>query len=598
MFGINIKIDLPDPGKLLSDAAEALGDVAEDVAGAIEDVAEDVGAAFEDVVEDVEEVVEDVGDAFEDVAQDVGAAWDDFVEGVGQVAEDVVEGIGDFFGGAAEVVTGIVTTGTAVAVDVLDDARGLAPHEELIGIDFRPGTFWADLLGPTASVPLKPGEDTTVAVPLPQLPPNADVKRIRARLTVGLEHDLPEPETLDVEVSSFKPTTPGGSEGKADILMINSAITPPPVPSNLRVGLQGGAAFWSREGTVAPDVYDLPDFAEAANLYLDGVRLPPGAEMTLVFVVHSDTPGRVDLEVVADGLEYTVLQTQTWPNLLDGTLRIDRNLRLDFGTVTRIPLDPPASAALGPLGLTGVRIDVSGELGPERLLGDVPFHDGREFTTVSPDYGVAQALLVTPATGFPAGATVLVAGVTAIFDVDPAGAELYVELRGEGGDAPGTDKPLGGVDFQVMPPEGGVGPAWVYAALPQPVAVTAGTPYWIVLRAIRGIARLATGRPPGGGYLGRLLVNRGGQLWKPSGGPAALARLAYLPEPDRQTAPVALGFPELPPQRPEVQSQSQRLTLPVSGGRQPGAIVLTSHARGTTTLANLVQEFAHAGGGA
>ena len=38
-------------------------------------------------------------------------------------------------------------------------------------------------------------------------------------------------------------------------------------------------------------------------------------------------------------------------------------------------------------------------------------------------------------------------------------------------------------------------------------------------------------------------------------------------------------------------SQAQRLTFAAGAGPPPGAIVVTSHARGTLSLANVVQEF-------
>jgi hypothetical protein len=569
--------------RALDDIGKAAGSVVEDVAEAVTDVAEDVAEWGEQAVEDVAEWGEQ---AVEDVAEWGEQAGEDVVKWVEQAGEDILAAGEDVI----EVITGIVKTGAEGVLDIIEDARGLVPTAEVLQVDIRPGAFWA-ALGPMASVQLVPGEATPVTVALPALPPNADVKRIRATLTVSVDTTPGSPETLDAVVNSYPPQASG-----TVTQTIGTVVTPPPVPRNVRVALQGGEAFWSHDGTLPPGDHELPDFAPAANAYLDAARMPPGAGMALVFMVTSETPGRVDVAIVPDSLEYSVLQTQTWLNLLDGTLRIDRNLQLDFGTVARFPLDPLVSSVSGSLGLTGVRVDVSGEVGPERLLGNVPAHDGRQFATVSPDYGVAQALLVAAGAGFTAGANVTVAGLSALLEVDAGGAELYVELRRDAGGAPGSDAPLGGVNFEVAPPDGATGPAWVYAALPEPVPVAVDTPHWIVLRAIRGAARLAAA-PGSGSYLGGLLVNRGGQLWKPfapgaAPGPAALVRLAYLPEPDRQTAALALAVEGLPPLRPEVAAQPQRLTLPVPGGQQPRTLVLTSHARGATTLSNLVQEFA------
>ena len=334
----------------------------------------------------------------------------------------------------------------------------------------------------------------------------------------------------------------------------------------------------------------------ASNRYLDSARLPDG-ETTLNFVVRSDTPGVVSIAVPSETLEYTVLQTQAWPNPLDGSVRIDRNLELEFGDVIRIVLDPPAGGPPGGMPLAGVRLDLSGQPGPERLLGDVPAHDRREFATVSADYAVAQGFTVASGAGaqgglgFRPGGVVRVAGVAAIAGVE-AEAELYLEIQPDADGAPGSAPPLGGANFQLAPGPDDAPEGWVYTALPEPVDVPVDMPHWIILRSIQGAARVAIVRAAGD-YLGALLVNRGGQRWKPvvAGAAVALIRVAYLPEPDNETAPVALGLEGRPAEHPDVSPQVERLTLEAGPGSVPGALVLTSHARGTVSLSNVVQEF-------
>jgi hypothetical protein len=249
--------------------------------------------------------------------------------------------------------------------------------------------------------------------------------------------------------------------------------------------------------------------------------------------------------------------------------------------------------------LTGLRLDASGAAGPERLLGDVPRHDGRQFATVSPDYAVAQQVTIASGAaeglGFQPGGVVNVAGVAALAVVD-AESELYAELRRDDGGAPAADAPLGGVSFTVTPREDAPGAAWVYAALTEPAELPVDTPHWVVLRGIRGAAHVALAEAaPDGGYLGAALVNRGGQLWKPlapagASGPA-LARVTYVPEPDNTTAPVEIELEGGAVQRPELAPEPQRLAFAGGGAAGPSALVVTSHARGTLALSNVVQEF-------
>jgi hypothetical protein len=465
--------------------------------------------------------------------------------------------------------------------DSLDDRRGLVVVEGDFRADLRPITFTVITdIAPT--VELKPGEDTTVAVAVPGLPRNADVKKIEAKLIVAASAQQGPPETTNVSV-----TSQGGTQA------FGVAVDAAPLPRNVQVSLAGGEVFWDHAGTLPTGEHSLGDFADAVNSYLDSARLPDGPT-TLSFLVHSDTPGVVSIPVDEDSLEYTVLQTQAWPNPLDGSVRIDRNLELDFGDVIRIPLDPLAGVPSKALPLAGLRLDVSGEPGPERLLGDVPAHDGREFATVSADYAIAQMFTVTSGAGtglgFQSGGVVRVAGVVAVVAVD-ADAELYLELEPDAGGAPSSGPPPGAANFQLAP-QANDGGAWIYAALPAPVEVPVDTPHWIILRSIQGAARLAIAEP-GGDYLGELLVNRGGQLWKPlvRGGPVALARIAYLPEPDNETAPVAIGLEGRPSQRPDVSGQVQRLTLEAGDATAPGVLVVTSHSRGPLSLSNVVQEF-------
>jgi hypothetical protein len=468
--------------------------------------------------------------------------------------------------------------------EALEDMRGLVVWERPLVGELRPIIF--DVVTDVVpSVELKPGEDTPVVVAVPGLARNANVRGIKATLTVSASAKAAPPESSTVSLTSQGSTQAFGL-----------SVTSSSLPRNVEVSLARGEVFWTHAGTLPAGEYKLEEFADAVNRYLDGARLPDG-DATLNFVVRSDTPGVVSIAVPAESLEYTVLQTQAWANPLDGSVRIDRNLELEFGDVFRIPLDPPAVGPGDRMALAGVRLDLSGQPGPERLLGDVPAHDGHEFATISGDYAVAQGFTVTSGAGaggglgFQPGGVVRVAGVAAVGAVD-AEAELYLEIRPDAAGAPGSAPPLGGASFTLGPSPDDAPQRWVYAALPEPVEVPVDTPHWIILRSIQGSARLAIAGATSG-YLGRLLVNRGGQRWKPVvvGDEAALVRIAYLPEPDNGTAPVVLGLEGRPAEYPEVSSQVQRVTLEAGSGSAQGVLVLTSHARGALSLTNVVQEF-------
>jgi hypothetical protein len=469
------------------------------------------------------------------------------------------------------------------------DARGLVNIAD-IGLDLRPVVF-PTIIVSGADVSLTPGEETPVTLAVPDLPPNADVKSIAAKLLVAAESTPAAPETTDVTVTS-------GSGTAASSNAFRVAVTPPLLPRNVQVRLDGGEPLWDHAGTLDAGEHDIgTNFADAANAYLDTVQLPVGTPTALTFLVRSDTPGRVGIRLIEDSLDYTLLQTQTWPNPLDGSIRIDRNLELDFGSVARIPLDPLTPPPPRALPFAGLRLDVSGDAAPERLLGDVPRHDGRQFATVSPDYSVAQGVAIASGTdtglGFDPGGTVRVAGVASITEVDEP-TELYVEVRPDEDGAPSSAAPLGGVSFELAPREEGVPLRWAYAQFPEAVEMAVDTPHWIVMRGIRGAARLAIGTLSGG-YLGAVLVNRGGQLWKPIAGAgaapvAALARITYLPDPDNETAAVAIALEGGSAQRPDLAAQPQRIAFAPAGTAQP-ELVVTAHARGSLVLANVVQEF-------
>ena len=388
---------------------------------------------------------------------------------------------------------------------------------------------------------------------------DADVTRSTAAKT--------EPTAVQVA------TGPGSDAPKQDFSV---SVEPSGLPTNVQVRLDQGDTIWSHSGILPTGTYTIPNFAEQANAYLDSVKLAPGAATTLRFMVKSDTEGIV--EIAVGTTEYSLLQTQTWPNPLDGSVRIDRNFDLGFGDVTRIDLDALAGQA-GSMARGSVTLDVSGTLGPERMLGGLGGHDGSQYATVSGDYFVAQAVRLddpSAGLGFAPGTKVNVAGVTGVVEVD-AETELYVELQPDagGGAGPAGAAPLAKLNVTLKPPDAGAPRPWAYAAFESPAELAADTDYWIVMKGIRGAARLGIARVMSG-YLGRILLNRGGQLWRPLEGRgaqagdgshlAAVARLVYLPAPDIQTAALELAVPGTSPQLTNPDATTQRIALPRRAG--------------------------------
>jgi hypothetical protein len=446
-------------------------------------------------------------------------------------------------------------------------ARGLVGDAYAL----RPGTFQivADvLLGLYTS--LKPGEDTTVSVPVDDLPANADVKSITARLHVTDASDTgPQPPPNSVTVTR---------DGTATTLHVNPGVISR--PRNVTVRLDRGEPIWSFADTLVKGEYDLPDFAQQLNAYLDKATVS-GSRMTLNFLVKSDTPGSVKITILRK--DVTRLQTQTWTNDLDQTVRMDRNVQVNFGDFIAMPLD--ALAAGGNATVKGVKLDVAGTFGPERLLGAVRPHAGRDYATISADYSIAQQVVLET--------DVQAAGVSGYVAAD-ADAELYMELQPDQNGVPAADAQLASATVTLAAGKSGTA-SWIYGAFASPASMSTGTPCWIVLKAVKGAVRL--GLETGGGtYLGPLMVNRTGRLWKPFAAAgaalASLLRIVYLPGVDNQSAGLVMAVRGAASQA--VDPGPTPRTIALTPGASPPAravIDITSHAHGALTVANVIQEY-------
>jgi hypothetical protein len=459
--------------------------------------------------------------------------------------------------------------------------RGLA----MTGLsEFRP-EFLAevDITRLVGFVSLKPGEETQVAVSLPGLPVNADIKTLKAKIQVQ-----PAPAS-DQQTLQQTSTVKEGNDTKEYQVDIDL----PAVPRSLTLRLDGGEVFWTSSTAVVDGTFDLPDFVAQANAYLD--KLPPGTnQVALVFLIKSDGPGQVKITVDQGTLTYSVIQTEAWPNPLDETVRVDRNLQLEFGSVERIPLSALAGAHSN-LSLRKLTADIGGSFGVERLFTNVADHDGREFATISSDYSLAQSFVLN-AQIVGTNKPLHVAGVSLLLQVESK-AELYVEVQADNGGVPSTKTAMGKSNMTIEPEKKIT--RWFLARFDQVVDLSLDTRYWIVVKGIQGKALLALG-DPSEAYLDTVFVNRGGQLWKTFSRREpvvtnALVRLVYVPEIDNRSASVEIGIEgveELQRIDPQQEPQTISLAPPAAFARAEPVIIIKSHAEGTLTLANVIQEYA------
>jgi len=449
----------------------------------------------------------------------------------------------------------------------LTGARGLVGEAYAM----RPGLFEVAPYRFFEYTPLKAGEETPVNVVLRDLPPNADVKTFAATLQVGEATETPPPQTSSVKITQ-------GAGPETALSVKTDAATR---PRNVSIRLDQGEPFWNFGDTLAKDSYDLPDFAQQVNAYLDKVK-PDADGITLKFLVKSDTAGGVKISVTSKTL--TRMQTQSWPNELDQTIRIDRNLQLEFGQRHELPLDALQSGGA----LATIRMDVGGTFGAERMLGTVQPHTGHDFATLSNDYALAQ--------GFVLDKAVKAVGVNGAFIPD-GDAELYIELQPDANGAPAADAPLAKSNLTLKASAEGA-ESWVYAEFAAPADLTAGTPYWIVVKGVHGNVRLGV-EVDAETYLRHLVVNRSGKLWKPFDRAVAQyvsrVRVVYLPEPDNQSAAIRVGINESLWQSADPGAAPSNVSFALSGTDaakvQPAVVVIESQARGALTLANVTQEY-------
>lgn len=521
---------------------------------------------------------------------------------------------------------------------------------------------------------LKPGEETEIIVSLPKLPVNANVSKLGATLHVregilfsmalATRGDLKEGETVsenwrqafknsEISLSSSNRVSvkAEGSKwlitdnenkqnyavkeesGKLNVYeetdFVQSAeiqeegqvlkdykvsVEMPPLPRNVTLKLDGGEVFWSFAGVLKQGPHKLPDMAEHVNAYLD--KLPDNTgKVALRFLMTSDGPGQVKI-TAAEGMEYSAIQTQTWLNALDGSIRFDRNLQLDYGMVQRLPLEAISSRANERISLGKIEMDMAGEFSQERLLGSVQVNGTNQFATISTDYSVAQEFQLDPKQLQAAQATAIsraeaselaapiqVTGIAGYLKVESE-TEIYIEIQSSSNGSPSAEPPLAKCNLSLTPAEkDGVKHAasllkgyWASVSFETPADLETETPYLIVIKGITGRALLGLRAPMNGEYLQKVLVNRGGEVWRnicpASATVVGMLRLIYLPGIDNQTAAIEIGVegkPKFEPFSPG--SEVQTVSLDDLTGLSQATLVIKSHAKGTLTIANVIQEY-------
>jgi hypothetical protein len=417
-------------------------------------------------------------------------------------------------------------------------------------------------------------------IKLPDIPGDANFTRITAAFLPVQGKSAPAQLS---QTSKIKKN--GGSEETFDV-----SIAVPVTPTNITLRLEGGEVFWTFNNTLSEAYYDLPDLAEQVNLYLDRLTAqggkPQGA-LELAFLIEAGSAGEAKIGLYE--IAYSRLKTASWLNPLDQTTRVDRNIELDFGDIHRLELERIQEMPGSPVVLREVRLDVGGEVGPERLLGQVVAHDQRAFAAISSDYSLAQEFTL------PVKANC--AGISGLFTPDgEAEVEVYVEIQPDLNGAPAAGQPLAQGKLVLTPDPEGAANNWSLARFNAPVALEAGKPYWCLVRGVQGRAWLAL-QEQEGSYLTATRFNRGGQFWKSAGAAAQAAlpllRVVYLPDIDNQAAAVVLrlqGTNVSQATDPAPAAQGYALAAPPG---LEGAVTLEieSHAQGSLSIANIIQEY-------
>jgi hypothetical protein len=452
----------------------------------------------------------------------------------------------------------------------------------------RANTFALDpaLLQIIGSVELKAGEETPVAVAVPGLPLNANIQNITATLTV-----------ISADAGA-QATSVGIADGNEAPRNIKVSVDAAAGIRNVQVRLNKGPAFWSHSGLlpVSSTPVVIPDFSEQANAYLDKFQSKDG-KVTLQFMVKSDLAGTVRIDIQSELLTYTLLKTQSWQNPLDSTVRVDRTLNVIFNQIATLPIDPVSPPAGRQVQVSFIHLDAGGKFSADRLLGPVEVHDGRDYATVGQDFSVAQNVIFKKNIFKTA---IQSTGVAGYFEAEVK-AEFYIEFQNDQFGSPASGAPLATANVSFVPADKGDPQAWTFARFQKQTELKPDTPYWIVAKGVHGSVRmgLRTSPSPNANAAvarGGLLLNRGGQIWKPltnvvSPPMEALLSLIYVPQTDNQTAAIGISVGGAT-QQIDPQASAKTIAFPIATAFSgTPVLMIESRAIGSLTVANVIQEY-------
>lgn len=459
--------------------------------------------------------------------------------------------------------------------------RGLATgSEKRLVLDRSVRTLVNSHITSSQSEALMPGDEVAVSVTLPDIPRTITIKQIQGQLTIDPWSGEPS--------SASQESTITDSTGARQSFTV--AIKGPRQPSSLEVRLDGRDVFWSFSNpTDMVGDHDLPDFSQQANAYLD---TSDSGEATFIFMVKSDGPGNVKIAITH--IDYSVIQTQSWPVPGGSDSRLDHSISLNFAMVKNIPLDPLSAGDARMLGLSSLHLDVAGEFGPERLLPEPILHDGKEYGTVACEYWVAQPINVSKGL-LNNDRPVRIVGVTCLLRAE-ADAQVYVALHEDASGMP-APAPALGEGTGTLSPDVSRDNTPIFLRFGRPISLKLGTPYWVLLKGVQGVAQIGLGSSTGG-YLGTVQVNKGGQFWKPISireiERSAAVQLVYLPEVPNEIDPIEIQIANLiTPQSIDVGSdlRTVTITLPTVRAGAGNVLIIRSRAIGKFTIANVIREY-------
>lgn len=427
-------------------------------------------------------------------------------------------------------------------------------------------------------IELKPGEQVRIIVTLPpDIPIDAEFVHLQPALL---------PQEGSSRADQITQTSIVKEEG--DVIKTYSVdISAPATSTVLTARFEEGDVFWTFTNPLIENRYDMPDIAEQTNQYLDAMQQTHGdidTPIELPFLIESNTATRVSIGLFA--IEYVRVKTQSWFNELDGTERVDRNLSLDFAQVETIPVNSLVDDAGEKL--MELHLDIGGEFGQERLLGSTQRHgDIEQMMTINDDFAIAQ--------GIHLDTEIKCVGVCALLQIE-AETEIYTEIQTDTNGMPATSSPMVQTTTQLSASLDQANINWAFIPFESPVDLRPNETYWVIFRGVQGVGRLAM-QAQAGTYLTRMLINRGGQMWRPAQAKEdsviPMLRCVYLPDIDNQAAAITLGLEGTDIQRPiDPQPQSQHILFQIAETiDSPVRLVIQSHAKGALSLANLIQKF-------